>query len=762
MSTTRAICLIAVFVCLLAISDFSYGDCWDWLSQWNPVGSDCNWNNPDNWSCFAQSEPCGDAVIPTGPIGPCITGDAACCHLMMMPWSWVGAPDCEVDVYSGNVNFGYGVEIATWGTFDSNTSGKGILKVLGGTVTVAQFAGAFGMVIGSQFGLTYGRAIMYGGSISVPAVTLYYGDIALYGGTLECTGDSNFVFSQVRPQNKIDISGGTLHIHGDATSTLSALIVNGRIYSSRGILATPFYDGTWTTLISNYNDMVNAWGPSPANLATNVHYRVNDVNVGITLSWQPGDLAKQHDVYFGTSFADVNSATTASALYKGSRYDANGDPCNWTIADFNFKLNTNYYWRIDETNNSNVLAQGLVWNFRTHDGKAYNPRPRDGQVGLNEPLALTWTAGDWASSTDGHRVYVGTDNASVLSATGTNTATKIYRATVTGTSYSLSSLATNWYGPLVPGTTYYWKIAEVNGTTIWGGGLSNGTVWSFTPASYITIEDFEDYNNTADINANWMMGYAATCGGGPPITPSGTLSFVLDADGKHGNFSYDESTATKQFSEVKRYYGSGGTVFSDTSVLALQPVALRVDYIGVATNAVDTVYDRMYVALEDSAGNVGVFDNPDGNAAQVTSWTQWYVSLKDINSAGTPNVVQLAAVSAFYLGFGERCLPNGSQNTGGTGNVMFDNIRLYAQACDPDYAHTHGLTADFNGDCDVDLEDLAILAEYWLQWVTSFPPCTSGPCPLQVDIFPDSFIDFKDFAVLGNEWRTEILWPPLQ
>ena len=101
----------------------------------------------------------------------------------------------------------------------------------------------------------------------------------------------------------------------------------------------------------------NAWGPSPANLATNVHYRVNDVNVGITLSWQPGDLAKQHDVYFGTSFADVNSATTASALYKGSRYDANGDPCNLTIADFNFKLNTNYYWRIDETNNSNVLGK---------------------------------------------------------------------------------------------------------------------------------------------------------------------------------------------------------------------------------------------------------------------------------------------------------------------------------------------------------------------------------------------------------------------
>jgi len=93
-----------------------------------------------------------------------------------------------------------------------------------------------------------------------------------------------------------------------------------------------------TTLVADVNFNV-AWGPQPANNATNVHYKTPDGN-SITLSWQPGDLAKQHDVYFGTSFADVNSATTASAEYKGSRYDANGNPRNWTIANFNFKMNT--------------------------------------------------------------------------------------------------------------------------------------------------------------------------------------------------------------------------------------------------------------------------------------------------------------------------------------------------------------------------------------------------------------------------------------
>ena len=68
------------------------------------------------------------------------------------------------------------------------------------------------------------------------------GDIALYGGTLECTGDSNFIFSQAQPQNKIDISGGTLQCTGNynvSSPMFPALIAGGLIYSSRGTVGTP-------------------------------------------------------------------------------------------------------------------------------------------------------------------------------------------------------------------------------------------------------------------------------------------------------------------------------------------------------------------------------------------------------------------------------------------------------------------------------------------------------------------------------------------
>ena len=433
-------------------------------------------------------------------------------------------------VYSGNVNFGNEIELADSG-IDSNTEGKGLFTVHGGTVTT-QSAGSAGLVIGNQFGLTAGRVIMYGGFISVPAVNLYLGDITLYGGTLECTGDSNFVFSLVRSQNKIDVSGGTLHLHGDYTISspnVPGLITAGRIYSSRGTIGTAVFDGTWTTLTSSNVNMGIPWGPSPAMNATNVHYRVSDVNVGITLSWNSGSEANviNDDVYFGTSSADINVATIASSQFQHEVNEANAESNQWTVSNFNFKTNTAYYWRVDEnaiTSNiydgsgnvigsNTTLYKGQIWKFTTHDGRAYNPSPYNGRVGLTEPLALSWTPGNFTNT---QMVFVGTDSGTIYSATSSTA--KAYRAPVlprTTSSYSLTGLGTGWYGPLSPGTTYWWKVTEVNGTTKWGStGLSGVTqpiLWSFTPAAYINIDDFEDYNSTADLTANWSMGYAVTC-----------------------------------------------------------------------------------------------------------------------------------------------------------------------------------------------------------------------------------------------------------
>jgi flavin-dependent dehydrogenase len=67
--------------------------------------------------------------------------------------------------------------------------------------------------------------------------------------------------------------------------------------------------------------------------------------------------------------------------------------------------------------------------------------------------------------------------------------------------------------------------------------------------------------------------------------------------------------------------------------------------------------------------------------------------------------------------------------------------------------HAHAVlrekSADFDEDCRVGLEDLGIMAQEWLY----------GGNDLKADLFKDSTVDFKDFAMLGEMWLREQPWP---
>ena len=77
-----------------------------------------------------------------------------------------------------------------------------------------------------------------------------------------------------------------------------------------------------------------------------------------------------------------------------------------------------------------------------------------------------------------------------------------------------------------------------------------GNVWSFTPAAYINIDDFEDYNSTADINANWLTSYDTDCGF---TAGNGGLNLVKSATGKYMIFTYiNDGSRAWLFSETKR------------------------------------------------------------------------------------------------------------------------------------------------------------------------------------------------------------------
>ena len=115
----------------------------------------------------------------------------------------------------------------------------------------------------------------------------------------------------------------------------------------------------------NVEDLIRA-----AEYAENVEMATNpvpetesvDIPRDAVLSWVSGSSAVTHDVYFGTSFEDVNAASRENALgvlvsqdQSANTYDPEG------LLEFG----TTYYWRIDEVNGAPDYAifRGEIWSF---------------------------------------------------------------------------------------------------------------------------------------------------------------------------------------------------------------------------------------------------------------------------------------------------------------------------------------------------------------------------------------------------------------
>jgi hypothetical protein len=100
-----------------------------------------------------------------------------------------------------------------------------------------------------------------------------------------------------------------------------------------------------------------AYDPIPADEASGV-------SAATTIDWLAGPLAASHNVYFGTSYADVKAGT--GGTFKGPQplADHDYDPPGALEAG---KL---YYWKIDEVNDLHLDKkwEGPVWVFRVAGG----------------------------------------------------------------------------------------------------------------------------------------------------------------------------------------------------------------------------------------------------------------------------------------------------------------------------------------------------------------------------------------------------------
>jgi Concanavalin A-like lectin/glucanases superfamily len=104
--------------------------------------------------------------------------------------------------------------------------------------------------------------------------------------------------------------------------------------------------------------------------------------------------------------------------------------------------------------------------------------------------------------------------------------------------------------------------------------------------------------------------------------------------------------------------------FSNVSFTGNVTGAWQIAEVGVAQPTTGNAAEPLYMALEDSAGNVVVVNHPNPAAVALSSWQEWLIPLSDLTG------VNLNSVATMYIGVGDRDNPT----SGGTGTVFIDDI----------------------------------------------------------------------------------------
>jgi hypothetical protein len=326
-----------------------------------------------------------------------------------------------------------------------------------------------------------------------------------------------------------------------------------------------------------------------------------------------------------------------------------------TIVDFNgaaakyVKLTANSHW-------GELFQYGLSEvRFFYKPVHARLPKPASDQIGVPLDTVLSWRAGREATS---HEVYLSEDMEAVINATA------LLGTVINQCSYDISPLGLE----LVK--TYYWKVNEVN--DIESPASWEGEVWSFTTTEFLVVEDFEKYDNFCNrIFYAWVDGFGhssdsecnvAPFGGNDTGSTVGNFNApfaerIIVHEGRQSMPFMYNNTFEPYYSETQRQWDTvqdwtkGGTG------------SLVVWFYGDADNSAE----QLYVAVEDNTGNTKVINHSQPAALQAASWQQWNILLTDF--AG----VDLVSVKKMYIGVGNRTTPQ----TGGTGKLYFDDIRLY-------------------------------------------------------------------------------------
>jgi regulation of enolase protein 1 (concanavalin A-like superfamily) len=292
---------------------------------------------------------------------------------------------------------------------------------------------------------------------------------------------------------------------------------------------------------------------------------------------------------------------------------------------------------------------------------AREPNPADGAADVDPQAILSWRPGREAAS---HQVILGTEQ----------------QAVADGTAPAVTVAEPQYEAPIGLAQSYFWKVVEVNDAAVPAAWES--PVWSFSTADYIVVDDFESYTDEEDVGRRiyetWIDGWdnPATNGGvvgysDPPfaertVVHSGRQSMPL---------SYDNSSGAV-YSEATRTFDTP----QDWSRYAIQTLVIY--FRGVADNTPASLYAKI--------NNTKVLCNAGAPVTALPVWKQWNIDLAGLG-------ISLASVKSLTIGVGDG-------QSGGTGTVYIDDIRLYRSApavVAPVDPGTGGIVANYTMDGNV-------------------------------------------------------------
>ncbi|MFD0990080.1 T9SS type A sorting domain-containing protein [Mariniflexile jejuense] len=262
-------------------------------------------------------------------------------------------------------------------------SGTSATNTINGVTFTVSKAGSFGDALGTNWYKT-GIQTPYFARLVCDGVTVK-GTTANQGGQIQVrisgleTGEHtllaflNVVDSETYTYSPIDVSVDGVLVQNDvvptvrALTTASAKSVYLKFQATTGndvvILFAAETSGTYDFRnvmlngieLNTPNIFNQATNPIPAQ--NNEHVQLNSGST--TLQWTAAINAVSHNVYFGTSLASVEAATTASPEFKGNQQLANA---SYTVNGL--YTGDTYFWRIDEVLGNSEVTKGNVWRFR--------------------------------------------------------------------------------------------------------------------------------------------------------------------------------------------------------------------------------------------------------------------------------------------------------------------------------------------------------------------------------------------------------------